>query len=433
MKKSIIALILLLMNAQLFALPNINQVVNGEVNIVQASEKSLQVNQNSDKAIVNWNSFNLDANETVHFQQPVNGICLNRIDATNGMSQIAGNLSSTAKVIFINNAGVLFADTAQVNVGGIIASAIDISDDNFLNYRPLNFDQQSSTPGAIINRGIINVKEYGLAALLGNSVSNEGVISATHAQVVLEVGNKFTLDFYGDGVINFEMVSMPGSTSIAGVDENGNQLPNALNMSGKIVSDYGDVLLMASAVPGIFDNLINMSGEIQARNAVAMDSEIILVGDKHGIVNVTGKLDATGAIENTNRGGTIIVAGDDVVIDDKASLNVSADAGYGWIALGDLSGELDWLDTPYSRTLYVGPDVTLIADAYTTGRAGGIYMRSNLKTNFLGTANARGTTDKYSGGYVEIASKGDVRFYEAQAKIDVSASNGGRVVITKQY
>ncbi len=39
---------------------------------------------------------------------------------------------------------------------------------------------------------------------------------------------------------------------MAGVDENGNKLPNAVNMSGQIINDHGDVILMASAVPGVF-------------------------------------------------------------------------------------------------------------------------------------------------------------------------------------
>ncbi len=108
----------------------------------------------------------------------------------------------------------------------------------------------------------------------------------------------------------------------------------------------------------------------------------MLVGDEHGIVNVTGKIDATGTEKNI-KGGSIIVAGDEVIIDRNAILDVSADAGWGWIALGDISGELERLDTPYNKTLYVGPNVTLIADAHTSGSGGGIYMRSNLENKFL--------------------------------------------------
>ncbi|HSX20806.1 MAG TPA: filamentous hemagglutinin N-terminal domain-containing protein, partial [Gammaproteobacteria bacterium] len=107
---------------EVLALPMLDQVVNGDVSISQSISSelsSLQINQQTDKAILDWNSFNIAAQEGVHFQQPLNGVCLNRIDAVNGMSQIQGALSATGKIYLINQAGILFSESAKINVGTI--------------------------------------------------------------------------------------------------------------------------------------------------------------------------------------------------------------------------------------------------------------------------------------------------------------------------
>src|SRR5438046_8111315 len=74
-------------------------VTQGTAEIVQ-SPNLTQINQTTDKAIINWHSFNIGATEKTHFQQPnSNSVALNRIDHNQGVSRIFGQLSANGKII----------------------------------------------------------------------------------------------------------------------------------------------------------------------------------------------------------------------------------------------------------------------------------------------------------------------------------------------
>ncbi|MBV8803137.1 MAG: filamentous hemagglutinin N-terminal domain-containing protein, partial [Gammaproteobacteria bacterium] len=140
-RKAIVCLLFILFSGSAIANPAGGVIASGNVQIIQSTDQTL-VQQNSQKAIINWQSFNIGANEKTHFQQPQGGIALNRINATQGPSQIYGRLTATGKIILVNQAGIFFGPGSYVNVGGIIASTSNISDQNFLAGK-LIFDQPS--------------------------------------------------------------------------------------------------------------------------------------------------------------------------------------------------------------------------------------------------------------------------------------------------
>ena len=121
----------ILLSLQVFANPVFNSISQGQVTI-QQTPNSTVINQASPKAIINWQSFNIGAQESTHFQQPAGGIALNRISPQDGASQIFGRLSATGQIILINPAGIYFGPTAMVNVGGLIASTASISETDFM-------------------------------------------------------------------------------------------------------------------------------------------------------------------------------------------------------------------------------------------------------------------------------------------------------------
>ena len=124
--------------------------------------------------------------------------------------------------------------------------------------------------------------------MIGTGVSNEGLIQARTGNVVLASGNKFTLDLYGDQLINF---TVDEGTSQAGVDEHGNKLKNGVNNSGKIFADGGTIQMTAKTASSVVDNVINMSGVAQARSVSQKNGVIILSADS-GKVSVSGKIKA---------------------------------------------------------------------------------------------------------------------------------------------
>lgn len=321
------------------ALPTNYQVIHGNVTVNSPDNANLQIQQDSNQAIVNWSNFNIAAGERVHFRQPNGAICLNRIDATNGMSSILGDLSATSKIILVNKAGILFSESAHIDIGGIIASSVDIADASFLGAN-LVFDSLADKSGAIINRGIINVHDNGLVVLFGNSVSNEGIIAAKYSQILLASGDTITVDFNGDGLINFALDSdILRPASKPAIDENGNNIKTAVNLSGKISNEGGDVIIMASAAPEIFDQLINLSGEVSAKTISKGHAGVILIGDQNGMINIDGNIDVRSATHESHGGG-IIVVGNEINISDDSNLYVHGDMTDGYVALGDAFGHV---------------------------------------------------------------------------------------------
>ena len=81
-------------------LPTGGQVVAGQVAMVQVGHQ-MTLQQQSNKAIINWQSFDIGKQATVTFQQPSSSaIALNRVLAGGGgISQIDGSLNADRKSV----------------------------------------------------------------------------------------------------------------------------------------------------------------------------------------------------------------------------------------------------------------------------------------------------------------------------------------------
>jgi len=85
-----------------FALPTGGEVVAGSATISQPSAQTMQINQGSQKAILNWQGFSIAKPETVNFQQPnASSIALNRVVGNSG-SEIYGALNANGQVFLVN-------------------------------------------------------------------------------------------------------------------------------------------------------------------------------------------------------------------------------------------------------------------------------------------------------------------------------------------
>jgi len=162
------------------ALPNGGQITGGSGAIQNPSSNSMVIQQNSNKMITNWQQFNIGAAESVQFIQPGSGsVALNRVMGGNA-SSIMGSLTANGQVFLANPSGIFFGPGAQVNVGGLIATTLGISDQDFMdgNYR---FTQDPARPlASIINAGEI---QAGYVGLLAPAVHNHGTITANMGSV----------------------------------------------------------------------------------------------------------------------------------------------------------------------------------------------------------------------------------------------------------
>jgi filamentous hemagglutinin family protein len=121
------ALLLVLSCTHAFAAPTGGVITSGSGSIAHAGSTTT-VSQASSRISLNWATFDVAAAETVRFNQPsASAIAVNRIADVNG-SRILGNLQANGQVFLINPHGLIFGAGAQVNVGGLVASTLDIAD-----------------------------------------------------------------------------------------------------------------------------------------------------------------------------------------------------------------------------------------------------------------------------------------------------------------
>lgn len=375
----------LLLPAMAFAaaLPSGGQMVAGQGQISTPANNQMVIDQASNKLAINWQSFDIAEGNRVTFNQPgTDAIALNRVLGADG-SKIMGQLDANGRVFVINPNGVLFGQNAQVNVGGLVASTLDISDSDFAagNYQ---FEGNGSN-ASVMNNGRITATDGGSVALLGGTVSNNGVIVANQGTVVLAAGNAMTLDFAGDGLLNVQ------------VDE---AVVDALVENHQLIkADGGQVLLTANAGDALLRTVVNNTGVIEAQTLGEKDGKIVLLGSfDGGTVQVTGILDASAP--NGGDGGFIETSGAHVQIADSVKVTTkSADGKSGtWLidpndfmvaaSGGDMTG------TAVSQALSDnGSFIIQTASMGTAGGNGDIHINDGIAWNTSSTLSLKAERD----------------------------------------
>ena len=128
----LLALLVAPFSSLVMALPAGLTVGAGQVTAQNPTAQSLVLNQGTQKAVLDWRSFNIAAGESVQFVQPgATSVALNRVNGTEA-SAIFGSLSANGQIFLVNPAGVLFAPGAQVNAGAVVASTLALSNSDFL-------------------------------------------------------------------------------------------------------------------------------------------------------------------------------------------------------------------------------------------------------------------------------------------------------------
>ncbi|WP_245258390.1 beta strand repeat-containing protein [Methylosinus sp. LW4] len=292
-------------------------VVDGAATISSTTNVT-NVVQSTNRAIINWQSFSIGLGQTVNFLQPSSlAVTLNRVIG-NEQSIIAGALNANGKVFIINSNGIMFTKDAQVNVGGLVASTLDISNSNFM---AGNYTFSGSSAASVVNKGTINAADGGYVALLGKTVSNEGTINAKLGTIALASGDAITLNFSGDSLLD---VTIDKGTYDALVEN-----------KGLIQADGGNVVLTAKAADAVLSAQVNNSGVIQARTLADLTGGSSSTGSvkigkikllaSGGTTKVSGTLDASAP--NGGKGGTIETSGDKVTIADSAVVTTASSTG----------------------------------------------------------------------------------------------------------
>ncbi|OYW13583.1 MAG: hypothetical protein B7X02_01890, partial [Rhodospirillales bacterium 12-54-5] len=417
--------------------------VSGGAGSINSSGDTLTVTQTTDRAVFDWQGFDIGANETTRFNQPnANAVALNRIHSATP-SQIDGRLSANGNLVLVNPNGVVFGAGAQVDVNGLVATTSNIANSSFLAGQ-LTFDQPGDPNAKIENRGTITARDAGLVGLVAPNVINSGTITANLGRVQLGSGDSFTLDLYGDGLMNLAVSDAVGSQLI--------EHSGAINAAG------GKVLITAAAGRQAVDSLIRVSGEINTP-AVAEHAGVIEIfaagshakgtfggrlANGAGAASGNSTVEVYGTLNATNdhgQGGRIAVSADRVGIGSTAQIDASGTLGGGAISIGgDVHGgeTPSVLSTVERETLAavrerLGPNPTpnalytvvqsgaiIRANATDTGHGGLVAVWADERTDFEGRIDANGGLNGGDGGLIETSGKNIL-----MALGDANAAGGG--------
>ncbi|HET7930235.1 MAG TPA: filamentous hemagglutinin N-terminal domain-containing protein, partial [Rhodanobacteraceae bacterium] len=182
--------------------PTGGKVVGGTGSITQSGASTV-INQQSKLLALDWQTFNVGKDASVLFNQPgTSAIALNRILDQNP-SQIFGKVTSNGQIFLINTHGIIFGASAQLNVGGLVASTLDLTPQDFLKEH-FSLDAHGGNAG-IVNHGTIAAASGGSVSLVGGQVENDGLIVADYGHINLDGADRAVLDFDGNGLISVEI------------------------------------------------------------------------------------------------------------------------------------------------------------------------------------------------------------------------------------
>ena len=410
----LLAAVQLLIPSLTLALPTDGRVAGGGATL-QSTSKSITIQQTTDKAILNWKSFSIAADEAVHFRQPsADSIALNRVIGGDP-SIILGRLQANGRIFLLNPNGILFGAGAQINVGGLLASTLHTRDEEFMAGRYLFAQDPLKGLKTVVNQGTLQVSEHGFVILAAPAVSNEGIIVANLGTTVLGSGQQLTVDLMGDGLINYALTGKV-LEQVTGID--GTASGSAVKNSGTIHADGGQVILQASAAGDIFSSVVNQSGVIRARSLTHEDGIVRLDGGDSGQVTLAGTIDASGPASGQT-GGRVSLLGESVTLTPTARIDVSGDGGGGTALIG---GQFQGRGTePTATTTLVADRASISADALTQGTGGTVIVWADGHTQYAGTISAQGGASGGHGGFVEVSGKQALDF---TGRVDTTAPAG---------
>lgn len=286
--------------------PPITTWVTSGVATYVTSGNSMTINQTTDRAILNWQSFNISTDGKVTFKQPdANSIALNRIFDGN-TTQIFGGLQANGQVYLINQNGFLFGATARVNTGGLLTSTLSLDDSVFTN--GLLSNTQSGKAALELARNMANItvesgarlttNEAGQRILLAaKTINNQGEIVANDGQVILAAGEKVYLAASDDPALRGLLVEVDG-----GATTGANDVIATVTNTGTVTAERGNITAVGLAV--------NQNGRMTATTSVSANGSIRLLARDAvlpGTDEVTSKV-----VFNAQRGGALTLGADSV-------------------------------------------------------------------------------------------------------------------------
>lgn len=418
-------------------LPTGAQVVAGSATIQSSSTANtavMNINQTSQRAVVNWDSFNVGKNATVNFNQPnANAVTLNRVTGGSA-SVIDGAIKANGQVILVNSNGVTFGRGSEVNAAAVVASTLNIANQEFMDGKAIFTDDgtgQGSKAGKIINKGTIRTNqtnqdgstEGGFIALLAPEVRNQGYLLAQKGgTVAIGSGNQITLHIQGQTLVAFK------------VEES---VYNGLISNKRVIEAPGGLVVLATgAANQLMAGVIKNTGRIAANSIVNNGGTIELVAKT---ITQAGTLTTN---SQTQQGGQINLTAQEITLAKDSTTSATGATGGGQVNIGLANTQVSGgtqvnSKTPQAikdnadaaaqtkqlaKTVTIAENALIDTSATQSGHGGAIAIWSELKTTVAGILKSMGGILTGNGGFIETSSKGQV-VLAPTVQINTSANN----------
>jgi filamentous hemagglutinin family protein len=408
------------------ASPTDGVVTSGTASISQTAN-STTITQSSNKASINWQSFSVKPNETVNFVQPnSSSVTLNRVVGVT-QSLIEGTINANGQVFLLNPNGIVFSKGSSVNVGGLVASTLKLSDEDF---QAGNYSLSGNSTNSILNLGTITANQNGYVVLAGKTVSNEGLIKATLGDIHLVGASQVSLNINGNSLIKL--------TIDKGI------LDSLVENKGIIQANGGEVYLTTQALDTVLNGVVNNTGIIEANSIDTHNGKIVLfahggttsvagtLSSKEGFIETSGKV--LGVKESANiQTKKWLLDPTNLTIDSSGSVDtVSATTVQNSLSTADVELQAD-------QDITVAEDITWSEATKLTLTAGDQIFVNAIINNTNATTggvyfNAANTTNKVvfdTNGKVKVNNTYQLQWmnqalagkYELGSNIDASATS----------
>jgi len=249
----------------------------------------------SDRAYINWSSFNIGVGQTTTFVEPsANSLVWNQINDSNP-SQILGNLNANGYVVLQNQNGFYVGGQATITAHGLIMTTAAVPPPDLSGGGAWSFTAPPPT-ARIINYGRINLSDGGSAFLIADNIENDGSISAPSGNLGLYAGQTVLVSTRPDGRGLSARVTLP---------------KGMVNNQGQLIADGGSIALQAQ--------LINQGGLIQANTVQNVNGAIQLVASDSVNLAANSVISATGASQGDSSGGSVKIRSDNAYTDHRGS------------------------------------------------------------------------------------------------------------------
>lgn len=366
----------------LAALPTGPNVIQGDAQIFLGDSQKMRIDAGQ-KAMIEWDSFSIGAEELVHFLQPdAQSLVINRVLGSDP-SALFGQIHANGQVWLINPSGIFVGPDALIDTGEFLASTLDWIEGNPFEGNSIAFVKKGEGIVEILG----TIKSNGEVILLGPEVDVKGIIDAKGA---LSIGSGTKVLYEADKRI-YVQLQQPDWLRESGIRISGNVHASEMDL----ISDGN-----------LFKNAICIEGLLDASELYEEDGRIYLSGEK-GTVLVKGELKA--------RGGEIQIIGDQVGLIEQAKIDVSGGKG-GSVLIGHST-----------RAIFMGKEASIRANAVNAGDGGSIILSSKESTQAYGFLSARGGSTSGNGGFIEVS--GNFLAYDGIAEAGSAHGHAGRLLL----